>query len=325
MRKHSRSQRSALATVLLLLLLLAMGVIPASAQDCRPGRPGSFVSPDTLQPGAIVYQNPLRASIPGDGVVESCADPSIIHGQTANDPYWYVFCTTDPLNGADKDAQGNFNFHLIPILRSLDLVNWTYMGDAFASRPSWAASDAGLWAPDIHYFNGQYYLYYTASWTSLPGGGSAIWRRDRGQPAGPWVDSGSPVVEPHAPPCCAERQALGVRSGVGHGRLRSDLDILRQLLRGHLGPQAVGRRAAFGPGLAGPDHELQQVRGRLRRQASGLLLPVRLGHRLLPRPPDRLQRLRRDGRRTWPVRMWTAKAWRCWTRPTMVGSAGLLF
>ena len=105
MRKHSRSQRSALATVLLLLLLLAMGVIPASAQDSGPVAP-DVVSPDTLQPGAIVYQNPLRASIPGDGVVESCADPSIIHGQTANDPYWYVFCTTDPLNDADKDDAG---------------------------------------------------------------------------------------------------------------------------------------------------------------------------------------------------------------------------
>ena len=48
------------------------------------------------------------------------------------------------------------------------------VGDVFAQRPGWVADDAGLWAPDIEYIKGQYYLYYTASNTDLPGGGSAI-------------------------------------------------------------------------------------------------------------------------------------------------------
>src|SRR5688572_12158425 len=152
--------------------------------------------------GSATYDNPLPITIPGDGLVESCADPSLIRGQQAGDTFWYMYCTTDPLNDEDRNAEGEFNFHLIPMLRSTDLVNWTYMGDAFSARPGWVADDVGLWAPEIQYFNGQYYLYYTAPWTDLPGGGSAIGVATGPGPLGPWTDSGGPVVEPHAPPCC---------------------------------------------------------------------------------------------------------------------------
>src|SRR5574339_570630 len=107
------------------------------------------------------YTNPLPIQIPGDGLVESCADPTIIRGQESGDTAWYMYCTTDPLNDEDKTGD-NFNFHLIPMLQSYDLVNWTYMGDAFATRPDWLDPTSGLWAPEIQYFNGQYYLYYAA-------------------------------------------------------------------------------------------------------------------------------------------------------------------
>src|SRR5215211_8561863 len=147
------------------------------------------------------YTNPLSIQIPNDGRVESCADPTITRGQTAGDNYWYMYCTTDPLNDNDKTGD-NFNFHLIPMLRSLDLVNWSYQGDAFSTKPAWVASDAGLWAPEIKFFNSHYYLYYTASNTALPGGGSAIGVATSRSPLGPWVDSGAPAVEPHGADCC---------------------------------------------------------------------------------------------------------------------------
>ena len=73
--------------------------------------------------------------------MESCADPSIIHADQPGDTYWYIYCTTDPLNDQDKDPSGDFNFHLIPMLRSHDLVNWTYMGDAFSAKPAWVDSE----------------------------------------------------------------------------------------------------------------------------------------------------------------------------------------
>lgn len=148
----------------------------------------AFVSPAAAATGT--YRNPLDIQIPGDGKVESCADPSVIYGQ---DSYWYMYCTTDPLNGQDRNASGGLNFHFIPTLRSHDMVHWTYVGDAFAARPGWVADDAGLWAPNVEYFNGQYYLYYTASWTDA--GGSAIGVATGPTPVGPWTDSGAPVVE----------------------------------------------------------------------------------------------------------------------------------
>jgi arabinan endo-1,5-alpha-L-arabinosidase len=150
------------------------------------------------------YRNPLNMRIPDDGRVESCADPSIIKGRQPGDRNWYLYCTTDPLNSEDRNKNGDFNFHLIPMLKSNDLVNWTYVGDAFATRPGWVADNAGLWAPEIQYFNNQYYLYYTASDTDLPGNGSAIGVATSPNPTGPWTDSGGPVVEPHPAPCCPD-------------------------------------------------------------------------------------------------------------------------
>ncbi|MEO7837888.1 MAG: family 43 glycosylhydrolase [Anaerolineales bacterium] len=147
------------------------------------------------------YTNPLPVQIPDDGMVESCADPSIIYSQTPGDNYWYMYCTTDPLNDDDKTGD-NFNFHLIPMLRSTDLVNWEYMGDAFTTRPDWLDPTSGLWAPDIQFFDGLYYLYYTApdvadSVSGEPGchGDSAIGVATSESPLGPWEDQG-PVVEP---------------------------------------------------------------------------------------------------------------------------------
>lgn len=172
----------------LIALVLTLGFVIA------PARPAS-AAPHAVR--AESYTNPLQIQIPGDGRVESCADPSIIHAQ---DGAWYIYCTTDPLNGQDRNASGGFNFHLIPILKSFDLVNWVYQGDVFGSRPGWVKSDAGLWAPDIRFFNGQYYLYYAASDTNA--GGSAIGVATSSSPTGPWVDSGAPVVEPHPAPCC---------------------------------------------------------------------------------------------------------------------------
>jgi arabinan endo-1,5-alpha-L-arabinosidase len=140
-----------------------------------------------------VYRNPIRPVIPGDGVAESCADPSVLN-DVGRPAHWYLYCTTDPLNDNDKNASGAFNFHLIPMYESTDLVHWTYKGDAFASRPAWVGADAGLWAPEVVHMNGQYYLYFTAQFTA--DGSSAIGVATAPTPLGPWTDSGDPVVDP---------------------------------------------------------------------------------------------------------------------------------
>lgn len=145
------------------------------------------------------YRNPLTITTPG-GRIETCADPDIVRGEGPGDTSWYLYCTSDPHSGTDRDAGGGLIFHPISMAKSPDLVNWTYVGDALPQKPAWVRPDAGLWAPDVEYQNGKYYLYYTASETVE--GGSAIGVATSDSPLGPWADSGGPVVEPQPAPCC---------------------------------------------------------------------------------------------------------------------------
>jgi len=179
-------------TAMLPFLLLAVLIGPAAPQLLTAPAP------------APTYTNPLAVQTRGVGPFESCPDPAIIRDQRPGATAWYIYCTTDPLNGADHAADGSLNYHLIMMLRSDDLVHWTYIGDAFAARPRWVAPDAYLWAPDIQFFNGRYSLYYTATETTLPGGGSAIGVATSANPTGPWTDSGGPVVAPQPASCCAD-------------------------------------------------------------------------------------------------------------------------
>ncbi len=165
--------------------------------------------PAAIDPGT--YTNPLKLHIPGDGLAESCADPTVFHGQRAGDRYWYMFCTKDPLNGGDKTG-ADFNFHVIPMYRSLDLVNWTYLGDAFKTNPEPAEPQAGIFAPEVVFFNNLYHLYYTitdVTPAANPGESSAchddsaIAVATSLDPTGPWSPQASPVVAPRpgsAPP-----------------------------------------------------------------------------------------------------------------------------
>ena len=158
------------------------------------------------------YSNPIRIRIPGtDRTVENCPDPSIIRGQGPGDRGWYLYCTSNPLDADDKDDEGNDVFHLITIHHSEDLVNWTYVGDAFDAQPEWADAPQGFWAPDIRYFDGAYHLYYSASETrpGEPGdaviGAAAIGVATSDSPTGPWTHAPAPVVEPQKAPCCPDR------------------------------------------------------------------------------------------------------------------------
>lgn len=132
------------------------------------------------------YTNPVSKDF-----ADTFADPAVIK---AKDGYWYAFGTTDPLREGEKE------FHYIPISRSDDLVNWEYVGDAFdrPSRVSWAAEDASIWAPDIRYLDGEYYMYYVVTQTTETGeqDDNAIGVATAPTPAGPWTDSGEPVVGP---------------------------------------------------------------------------------------------------------------------------------
>src|SRR4029453_3381912 len=77
-----------------------------------------------------------------------------------------------------------------------------YAGDAFstATLPSWAdkANGAALWAPDVHYTNGQWRSDqgWTRTTVTPDLDDNAIGMATAPTPLGPWTDSGAPVVGP---------------------------------------------------------------------------------------------------------------------------------
>lgn len=151
------------------------------------------------------YHNALSPRIPGDGTVDSCADPTVARGHGAFARTWYMYCTTDPLNDGDTAGSGPVTFHPVPTMRSRDLVHWRYVGDALPTRPSWAAPDAAMWAPDVVYSKTfrRYYLTFVVTDTADSVSGqpgcttdSAIGVATSHRPTGPWRISDQPVVAP---------------------------------------------------------------------------------------------------------------------------------
>ncbi len=113
--------------------------------DLKTIKDGSLFAIDNPQPAT--YTNPVYN---GDA-----PDPSVIR---AEDGYYYLYSTAEH------------------ILRSPDLVNWSYVGQVFGNNPRGTIPTDGeggvFWAPCITYQNGQYVLYFAVSKT---GGESAAW------------------------------------------------------------------------------------------------------------------------------------------------------
>ena len=155
--------------------MLAAWSFPAAASSAAPA-------------ASATYTNPVFSP--------DLPDPSVIQDRATHE--WYAFGTTDYW------TQGPSSLHILPILRSSDLVHWSFVRDTFSApdttpapgsptEPAWAGS-VFLWAPEVHYIGGQYVMYYTASSTAT--GGSAIGVATASSPTGPWHDSGGPIVGP---------------------------------------------------------------------------------------------------------------------------------
>jgi beta-xylosidase len=168
------------------ILTCAIGLVAPGAPATAAANPATAGSAGFRPPA---YTNPVSAP-----AADTFADPAVIRGR---DGAWYAFGTSDPLRA------GETAHRLLPILRSADLVTWTYVGDAFSAsnRPAWATATAGLWAPDIRYTGGRYVLYFTVTDTALNAGDdSAIGVATAPTPLGPWTDSGQPLVAPRPAP-----------------------------------------------------------------------------------------------------------------------------
>ncbi|WP_314177725.1 family 43 glycosylhydrolase [Streptomyces winkii] len=166
-----------------LALLVPLAVVPQTYDS--PGSAGPRLSPAGAA-APQTYVNPVSR-----GFADTFADPAVIRGK---DGYWYAFGTTDPLRSGGGEP------HSLPIARSRDLVDWSYVTDALSERnaPGWAAKDAAYWAPDVSYHDGRYWLYFVATQTEITGekNDSAIGVATAPSPAGPWKSHDAPVVPP---------------------------------------------------------------------------------------------------------------------------------
>ncbi len=82
---------------------------------------------------------------------------------------------------------------------SKDRLHWTYRGPVFPTAPHWIADavpgnkDNGSWAPDVHYFNGTYHLYYCYSTFGSKVSGIGVATNATLDPKS-WVDQGKVVT-----------------------------------------------------------------------------------------------------------------------------------
>ena len=140
------------------------------AAACGKNNDGPEPEPEVPEPVIAQYTNPVFKPI--------LADPTVIKDPASE--YFYAFGTEDYWNTDKKN-------HLVAVVRSKDLVNWTYVRDAFNFKPYWKAS-GGIWAPDVAYVNGKYHLYYSYSIWDDPNPGIGL--ATSSSPAGPYADQG---------------------------------------------------------------------------------------------------------------------------------------
>lgn len=151
------------------LLALAASVFVACDSEFKQG---TIIWDDPSYLPDTTYTNPVFKPV--------LADPTVIR---TGDGTFYAYGT--------EDTWDDGNHHTVAIVTSKDLVNWTYVADAFTSetKPKWGTANAGVWAPQITQGqDGRYYLYYSLStWgDSNPGLGVAV----SDSPAGPFEDLG---------------------------------------------------------------------------------------------------------------------------------------
>jgi arabinan endo-1,5-alpha-L-arabinosidase len=145
-------------------LFFAIAMLTGAALGCS-ARQGGDQNGGGNPPEENGYRNPV--------VAMSLPDPTIIK---APDGRFWLYATEDTRN--------------TPIMRSDNLVDWTFAGTAFtdSTRPTFEPS-GGLWAPDINLIDGRYVLYYSMSvwggeWTCGIGMATAD------KPEGPFTDRG---------------------------------------------------------------------------------------------------------------------------------------
>ncbi len=127
-------------------------------------------SPDLENPKnePTTYINPVFTPV--------LADPSVLKADEA----FYAYGTED-----NWGTEGGHK--IVPVVKSMDLVNWEFVNNAFLTKPDWKSA-GGIWAPNVSLVGDEYFMYYSFStWGDPdPGIGLAI----ASKPEGPFIDQG---------------------------------------------------------------------------------------------------------------------------------------
>lgn len=159
---------------MVLLLVLAACAVSPTPTTVPPTVAPTPLPPPTASPNV---EELSKLILPVTGYVAQVHDPTMIKA----DGKFYLFST----------GRG------ISIRCSPDMKEWRFCGRVFGDYPRWVLQKVpevgDLWAPDILYHNGKYYLYYSAS--SFGSNQSAIGLAtnatlDSTSPAYKWVDEG---------------------------------------------------------------------------------------------------------------------------------------
>lgn len=130
--------------------------------------------PDSESEGDI-YTNPVFEP--------SFADPTFLRD---DDGTFYAYSTEEKWNDGEGDK-------IIPIIKSNDLLNWEYVGNAFSSRPDFVkdGQHRWVWSPDAIMHDGKYFLFYSLSFGEDAQAGIGVsWSE---KPEGPFHDNGEVI------------------------------------------------------------------------------------------------------------------------------------
>lgn len=116
-------------------------------------------------------------------------DPNIMRGP---DGFFYMTGTNDPADW--------HNTKEIHVYKSAELSEWEDLGavwvferDATWQKDILTDGSSPIWAPELHYIRGTYYICYSLGWGSMSG---AVLRSTSGLPEGPYVStSDAPVFD----------------------------------------------------------------------------------------------------------------------------------
>ncbi len=108
-------------------------------------------------------------------------DPTV---HRADDGTWWAY-------GTNMNRENDSDERLVPILSSPDLVDWTYEGEAFTERPGWTYGS--IWAPDIHYYDGEWIMFYSLEPRPWESGEFGIGLAKSDTPDGPFTDYGQVI------------------------------------------------------------------------------------------------------------------------------------